>query len=206
MSKGKTVNEIARAGRLDPQTRVRHGKERERQIAVALKNQVGLPIVDATEDEDKDRKIDRWIDYPEGRIALQIKYREVGEDLLFEVYDKWFDWNDSRNKLGRDMKGDAKEYAVLLKDRHTVVMVPTKLAKDVIYEMLEAARQNGFQPSGWYSSTLRYFVHDLKLELKVQKDPDDGRQKMIAYIPSSYFVAESQAKVYQVMLPRKWKH
>ena len=203
------MNETIRrhAGQLDRQTRVRHGVERERQIAVALKKQIGLPIVDASEYQDKTRKIDRWIDYPEGRIALQIKYREAGEDLLFEVYDKWFEWNDSRNKLGRDMIGDAKEYAVLLNDRHTIVMVPTQLAKDVIYKMIETAKQVGFT-SGSYSPTLtlEYFVHDLKLELKVQKDPGDGRQKMIAYIPASYFIAEAQAKIYEVALPRKWKY
>jgi hypothetical protein len=193
-----------RPGSLDSQTRVRHGLERERQIANALKVQIGLPIADATEFEDKERKVDRWLDYPEGRVALQIKYREVGDDLLFEVYDKWFDWDHPRNKLGRDMFGDAKEYAVLLSDRHTVVMVPTKLAKETVAKMTELARANGFE-EGHISKTLRYSVNGLNLELKVQKDPGDGRQKMIAYIPASYFVAEAQAKVYQVFLPRKWK-
>lgn len=193
-----------RPGSLDPRTRVRHGLERERQIANALKVQIGLPIADASEFEDKERKVDRWLNYPEGRVALQIKYREVGEDLLFEVYDKWFDWDHPRNKLGRDMFGDAKEYAVLLTNRKTVVMVPTKLAKDIIAKMIEVARSEGFE-EGARSNTLRYSVNGLTLELKVQKDPGDGRQKMVAYIPASYFVAEAQAKVYEVFLPRKWK-
>jgi len=199
------VNVITRPGSLDPRTRVRHGRERERQIAVALKDQIGLPIIDATEFEDKERKVDRWIAYPTGRVALQIKYREVGEDLLFEVYDKFFDWDDPKNKLGRDMFGDAKEYAVLLADRHTVVMVPTQLAKDTVAKMTQNARRDGFSVVGAVSSTLRYYVHGLKLELKIQKDPGDGRQKMVAYIPASYFIAESQAKVYQVALPKKWQ-
>lgn len=199
------MNQTIRPGSLDTRTRVRHGRERERQIAEALKNQIGLPITDSSEFEDKERKVDRWISYPAGRVALQIKYREVGEDLLFEVYDKFFGWDDPKNKLGRDMFGDAKEYAVLLADRHTVVMVPTKLAKETIAKMMEIARNDGFTVQGSVSSTLRYFVHGLKLELKVQRDPADGRQKMVAYIPASYFVAEAQAKVYQVSLPRKWQ-
>jgi hypothetical protein len=169
-----------------------------------LRDQVGLPILDASEFEDKERKVDRWIAYPTGKVALQIKYREVGEDLLFEVYDKWFDWDHPNNKLGRDMYGDAKEYAVLLTDRKTVVMVPTKLAKDTVQKMTAEARKNGFTVKGWTSQTLRYFAHGLKLELKVQKDPADGRQKMVAYIPASYFVAEAQAKVYEVALPKQW--
>lgn len=198
------MNAIARPGSLDPRTRVRHGRERERQIAVALKDQVGLPITDATEFEDKERKVDRWIDYPSGRVALQIKYREVGEDLLFEVYDKFFGWDDPKNKLGRDMYGDAKKYAVLLADRHTVVMVPTQLAKDTVAKMTKKARKEGWTVHGAVSSTLHYYAHGLKLELKVQRDPGDGRQKMVAYIPASYFLAEAQAKVYQVALPNKW--
>lgn len=102
------------------------------------------------------------------------------------------------------MFGDSKEYAVLLSDRHTVVMVPTQLAKNVIGKMTSKARTEGFR-HGAVSSTLRYYVHGLTLELKVQRDPGDGRQKMVAYIPASYFVAESQALVYQVSLPDTWK-
>jgi hypothetical protein len=199
------VNAFPRPGSLDPRTRVRHGRIREGQIANALKDQIGLPITDASEYDDKERKVDRWLAYPSGRVALQIKYREVGEDLLFEVYDKFFDWDHPKNKLGRDMFGDAKEYAVLLADRHTVVMVPTQLAKEAIAKMTETARKEGFTTHGSVSSTLRYFAHGLKLELKIQRDPGDGRQKMVAYIPASYFVAESQAKVYQVSLPKKWQ-
>lgn len=200
------MNDVARPGSLDPRTRVRHGRERERQIAIALRDQVGLPIRDASEFEDKERKVDRWIVYPTSKVALQIKYREVGEDLLFEVYDKWFGWDDPKNKLGRDMFGDAKEYAVLLADRHTVVMVPTQLAKDTVHKMVEEAQNGDWTVKGLYSSTLHYYAHGLKLELKVQRDPEDGRQKMVAYIPASYFVAEAQAKVYQVNLPHDWKH
>lgn len=192
-----------KAGSLEPRVRVRHGLERERQIAEALRKQIGLPIVQASEFEDKERKIDRWIAYPTGRVALQIKYREVGEDLLFEVYDKFFGWDHPHNKLGRDMYGDAKEYAVLLTDRKTVVMVPTATAKIVIHDMMDKARAGFTRES--YTRTLDYFVNGLRLQLKVQRDPGDGRWKMVAYIPASYFVAEAQAKVYEVALPSEWK-
>lgn len=190
---------MVKAGSQDVNIRLKRGLERERQVADALRIQIGLPIEDASKFQDHERKVDRWIAYPgQKRVALQIKYREVGKDLLFEVFDKWFAWDDQRNKLGRDMFGDAKEYAVLLSDQKTVVMVPTLLAKNVINEMVSLARVNGFT----IGNNFHYFVHGVKLVLKVQKDPADQRQKMVAYIPPDYFVAEQQANVYQVVLPR----
>lgn len=190
---------------LDPRTRVRHGRERERQIADALKHQAGLPIEDASEHEDKHRKIDRWIIRDGQPVALQIKYRETGEDLLFEVYDKFFGWDHAGNKVGRDMIGDAREYAVLLQDRETVVIVPTAQAKALVNRMVDAAKELGFTHKSLTSETLVYNAHGKKLELKIQKDPGDGRPKMVAYIPASYFAAEHQAEVYKVRLPANWK-
>lgn len=103
------------------------------------------------------------------------------------------------------MFGDATEYAVLMQDRKTVVMVPTQLAKDTVAKLCDEARANGFTFYGQNGgATLRHYAHGCKLELKVQRDPADGRQKMVAYIPADYFVAEAQAKVYEVALPNKW--
>jgi hypothetical protein len=190
---------------LENSIRVKAGVNRERQIAEALRIQAGLPIEDASGYEDKERKVDRWLVYPGQKpIALQIKFRETGEDLLFEVYDKFFGWDDPKNKIGRDMIGDAKEYAVLMKDKKTVVMVPTDKAKQVIRLMLDGARQRWTveSPSG---PTFRYHAHGFRIELKVQHDNRDGRPKMVAYIPAGFFVAEEQAKTYQIKLPNQWK-
>lgn len=184
--------------------RVKHGRVRENQIAEALRVQHHLPIKDATEHEDKMRKVDRWIHYPDQPpVALQIKFRETGSDLLFEVYDKFFGWNDPKNKLGRDMFGDAKEYGVLLDDRKTVVMAPTKDAKAIITEMLEYVQQYGWTRDG-YTKTLEYKVGRYRLNLKMQRDPADDRVKMVAYIPAGYFIDMAQAKSYQVALPQEW--
>ena len=189
---------------LDSATRVKQGLNRERQIADALKYQAGLPIEDATGFEDRERKIDRWIAYPGNRVALQIKYRETGADLLFEIYDKFYGWNDPKNKIGRDMIGDATEYAVLLQDRKTVVMVPVAIAKRAIAIMLEGAQQR-WTVEHPYGATFRYFAQGVKLELKVQPDPRDGRPKMVAYIPSQYFAVAAQVQTYMVALPNQWK-
>lgn len=190
---------------LEAHVRMKHGKEREGQIANALKQQVGLNIIEASDDDDKARKVDRWLDRNGKQIALQIKYRETGEDLLFEVYDRWFDWDDHRNKVGRDMLGDAQLYAVLKTDKQTVVMVPTDYAKTIIREMIEIVQQHGWTVENHISKTFRFFQHGHKIELKAQKDPRDGRQKMVAYIPAAVFESEAQLETYKARLPRRWK-
>lgn len=190
--------------REDSRLRVRNGRERERQIANALRD-LGLQVQDATEYEDKQRKIDRWLVQDGKRVALQIKYRETGDDLLFEVYDRFDGWDNPTNKIGRDMQGDAKLYAVLKTDRETVVMVPTAQAKGIINDMISAAQNVGWTAEALYSKTLRYFVAGQKAELKWQRDPADGRGKLVAYIPAGVFQAQAQAQVYKVRLPKEWR-
>lgn len=193
----KKWNMIKQTQFLDNSTRVRHGLNRERQIANALKQQIGLPIEDATAHDDKKLKIDRWIAYPTKNVGLQIKYRETGSDLLFEIYDKFFGWDNPKNKIGRDMLGEATEYAVLLQDRKTIIMVSVAAAKKTIEIMVNCAREKRFQCGTFY-----YKEDKHTLELKIQQDPRDNRSKMVAYIPAAYF---RQAKVYTVKMPAKWK-
>ena len=191
---------------LDSRDRVRHGRKREGQIADALRDQVGLPLEDATEREDKERKIDRWLVKDGKRTAVQIKYRETGDDLLVEVFDKWFGWDATGNKIGRDMIGDAKLYAVLRQDRKTVVLVSTSTLKKIVNDMLTAARQFGWTvDNGDASKTLRYSKAGGRCELKVQRDPRDGRSKMVAYIPANVLIFEHQAETYKVNLPKNWQ-
>lgn len=214
----------------DPAKRVALGKLRERQIANALRDQANLDIRDATESQDKYRKIDRWI-YPNKNfngsnpIPLQIKFRTKGNDLLFEVYDTFLDWNlpdnafgkpGTFNKIGRDMQGDAKMYAVLLANKdwqgkNVIVMVNTDIAKQFIWNMVDIAQNKGWTREG-YTKTLRlpiapYFdnskatlIGNPVAELKLQHDPGDGRPKMIAYIPDALFLASH----YSVSLPDEW--
>jgi len=204
----------------DPVKRVASGKVREAQIADALRDQIGLDIRDATENQDKFCKIDRWLFQNGNRIPLQIKFRTKGDDLLFEVYDTFLDWTlpdatygkpGTFNKLGRDMQGDAKMYAVLLanKDRqgkHQVVIVNTDDAKRFIWKMVDIAEKDGWTTNG-YTKTLRLAkYHDDSqgvnpiAELKLQHDPGDGRPKMVAYVPPQLFNHEIKL----ITLPERW--
>lgn len=191
---------------LDSRDRVRHGRRREGQIADALRDQVGLSLQEPSEYEDKQRKIDRWLVQDGKRTAVQIKYRETGDDLLVEVFDKWGGWDHPINKVGRDMIGDARLYAVLRQDRQTVVMVATATLKKIVADMLAMAMQFGWTvDNGPQSKTLRYSKSGGRCELKVQRDPRDGRTKMVAYIPASVLEMENQAQTYKVRLPKNWQ-
>lgn len=198
----------------DPTKRVALGKIRESQIADALRNQAGLDIRDATEAQDKYRKIDRWIFQGNQRVPLQIKFRTKGDDLLFEVYDTFRGWEypdgltteafnlqtrqrQLQNKIGRDMQGDATLYAVLLSDGRTIRMVNTDDAKKFIWQMVDTAETKGWTTDS-YTKTLRLPVAGKQAELKLQHDPGDGRPKMVAYLPPQMF----GGAVYTVQLPQ----
>jgi len=184
--------------------RLSHGIKRESQIADALVN-LGLNLLPVSKSDDDERKIDRWLMYPDGRkIGLQIKYRETGSDLLFEVHDLFFDWGNPNNKIGRDMIGQAEQYVVLLSDRKTAVMIPTNFAKNAIDVLVQGA-QVRWTVKSERSWNFWHHCNGVKLELKVQFDPCDHRRKMIAYIPPEYFIREEKAKVFNLVLPKHWK-
>ena len=184
---------------LDSRTRVKHGRNRENQIAEALKGQCKLTLTDA---EDKVSKIDRWLNRDGKRIPLQIKYRETGDDLLFEVFDTFDGWDKPTNKVGRDMKGSAELYAVLRADQKTVNIVQVSKAKFIIQTMMQLARSAGWTEKGQYP-VFRFRVNGLTCELKVQRDPGDGRSKMMAYIPAASIT--NGAEAYTVQMPKEWK-
>ena len=182
---------------LDQRVRLKYGKEMESKIADSLK-QCGLQVGKSSDREDRLKKVDRWLMQNGTKIPLQIKFRESGDDLLFEVFDTFHGWNDHKNKIGRDMEGIAKLYAVLMRDGKTIIMVPTQPAKDVINEMLCEVRRSGWGSKSYTGATLTYRADGCNLTLKLQMDPFDGRSKMIAYIPQEYFAKQAQTKSYRM--------
>jgi hypothetical protein len=189
---------------LDRPIRLGHGIKRESQIADAL-IEIGLNLLPASKIDDHEKKIDRWLMYPDGQqVGLQIKYRETGKDLLFEVHDRFFDWGDPNNKIGRDMIGQAEQYLVLLSDQKTAVMIPTEFAKTAIH-VLEAGAKVRWTIKSEKSWNFWHHCNGCRLELKVQFDPCDHRRKMVAYIPPEYFIREDKAKIFNLTLPKHWR-
>jgi len=191
-------------GSLEKSDRVRLGRLREGQVAKALTEQCNLCFEDSSHDEDCTNKIDRWLVRDGKRYGVQIKVRESGKDLLFELVDRFYGLDDPRNKAGRDLvQGSAEIYAVLV-DKDTVVMIPTEIAKKIIDEALADVRQHGWTSENISGKMYRWNVHGEKIELKVQKDPRDHRDKLMAFIPVGVFEHQQQLETYKVHLPRKW--
>lgn len=189
---------------LDHRERVQIGRLREQQIVAALKSQHGLDLSPPTEAQDKEQKIDAFLETDGKKQAVQIKYRQTGDDILVEVFDRWFGWDKKENKVGRDMIGKAELYVVLRQDKKTVVMTTTATIKAIVNNMLRCAMTGGWtEDKGEQQKTLSYHKHGGKCQLKVQRDPRDGRTKMMAYIPAAVLTFEHKAKTFIVGLPKE---
>lgn len=151
--------------------RVQYGKSIEKQIFDNLV-QCGMKLREPSVQEDKYQKIDGWWETPSGEKPIQIKYRDTGDDILFEVL---LDYD--RGIPGRDMVGKAVYYAVLTRTGGNIVMVSVAEAKSLIQAAQDAADQEGFDDRG----NFRYNG----VMLRIRPDPRTGQDKLMAYIPVS---------------------
>lgn len=151
--------------------RVGYGKGIEKQIFDSLVA-CGLKLREPTQAEDMYDKIDGWWDTGTGEKPIQIKYRDTGTDILFEVMKDFH-----RGTPGRDMVGKAEFYAVLT--RGHIVLVRVAEAKAIIQQAVEAANREGFDDRGNY----RYRVRGGMVFLRVRPDPASRQEKLMAYLP-----------------------
>jgi len=151
--------------------RVQYGKSIEKQIFDNLV-QCGLKLREPSTQEDKYEKIDGWWETPSGEKPIQIKYRDTGDDILFEVLLDY-----ERGIPGRDMVGKAVFYAVLSRTGGNIVLVSVQEAKSLIAAAQDAADQEGFDDRG----NFRY----RGMMLRIRPDPRTGQDKLMAYIPVS---------------------
>ncbi len=154
------------------QERIREGKVKEKLILDTLRQQ-GMVIEDATADEDKNDKIDGWIVEDGKRYALQVKFRETGDDILFEVVKDL-----DKNIPGRDAISKAHYYLVV--DRYgTARLFLTAPIKKLAQQMLPIAkglfgtRKTEWRGIGW--------------ELKITVDRAHGNTKLMAYFNPGKF-------------------
>ncbi len=152
--------------------RVSHGKGVEDQIYFNMVA-CGMKLRKPSSREDMYDKIDAWWNTGKGEEPIQIKYRDTGYDILFEVI------KDIRRGIpGRDMISKAKYYAVLINGTVTIVSVDE--AKKMIEKAVEAADEQGFDDRG-------NFKHG-SIMLRIRPDPASRQEKLIAFVPKNSLV------------------
>ncbi len=168
----------------DIRTRIKTGREQESLIIQSLRK-AGFNLTPASDHDDMIRKIDCWL----GQTPVQVKYRENGTSILFEVYDTFEDWDSPRNKIGRDMKGVSEIYAVRIGNR--IFVAKTQEIKGIINLMLTVVKQYGWTEVCGMTKTFKFRKNNLEIFLKIQRDPSDGRTKMVAYLPPETLSVQS---------------
>lgn len=146
--------------------RIQSGKHLERRILDALRNK-GYRIDSPTAHEDQFDKIDGWwVGTKGGRYPVQVKVRESGDDIIFEIVADF-----SRNIKGRDLVSKASIY--LVSDTHgTTRMYQTdqikKEAEQILAMVTKSIQRHEpnrrWEGSGWEAKlTVDRATHALKL-------------------------------------------
>jgi hypothetical protein len=153
----------------DYQQRVAAGKRVEALILEALQKQ-GLKLESPTSHDDVSSKIDSWlIDKVGGRHALQVKYRESGDDILFEITRDL-----KTGQAGRDLICKS-EYYLVVDRRGTGRLYFTKPIKELAQKLLEMVKKDlsvnpikrTWDGDGW--------------QIKVTNDRASGTEKILAF-------------------------
>jgi hypothetical protein len=150
--------------------RVALGKAKEQQ-AIDLLRSKGVVIQDPTAREDMYDKIDGWVMEDGKRLALQVKVREGGDDIIFEIMK-----DIDRDLPGRDSVSKAHYYLVV--DRKGVArMFLTEPIKTLAQHLLKVATalssKQAWQGIGW--------------QMKITVDKAHGNRKLMAYMNPGLF-------------------
>jgi hypothetical protein len=114
----------------DISRRVGMGKGMEKKIIEALKEKSGWVISPPSVAEDKVDKIDGWITTEEGkRVAIQVKYRNTGDDIAFEA--------ELDGRDGHDMVSKAHLYIVLDQSGTKIRAIPMQDIKVIAQRLRE---------------------------------------------------------------------
>lgn len=160
--------------------RIAAGKITEKAILDALRKQ-GVVIENATPEEDSNDKIDGWIVENGTRNALQVKFRETGDDILFEVV------KDLHKDIpGRDSVSKAHYYLVM--DRYgNARLFLTEPIKKLAQQLLTIAK------GLWHTGKTRW--KGIGWELKITIDRANGHTKLMAYFNPGKFDCLGEWKV-----------
>jgi hypothetical protein len=168
--------------------RVVYGKSIEKLILDKLSNQ--FTIAEATDEEDIYDKIDGYIVGKDDTYTpLQIKYRETGDDIIFEVafMDKYNKKDtivpreiSSHTLNGRDMIGHSSVYACLSQDGCSIWMCETQAIKNKAKAMAMRLYEQ-------FLSTKRTSYKDPYGEVRITTDRSTGIRKIMFFAKPSTF-------------------
>jgi hypothetical protein len=156
--------------------RISAGKETEAKILNALRR-MGQQISDPTPEEDKYKKIDGWWDLKGTKRPVQVKFRETGDDILFELVK-----DIDRNIEGRDMISEADLYLVVDRMGTTRVFLTRPIkekAKEILNIVEKDRAQSPFKVNWWGTDW----------QVKMQVDRAHGQRKLVAYFDPKLFNA-----------------
>jgi hypothetical protein len=159
----------------DYQQRVAAGKSTEKRILDKLRA-AGMKIADPTANEDMFDKIDGWLETDGKKAAIQVKFREAGDDVIFEIV-KYLD----RGTPGRDMISKAEYYVVM--DRKGVIRMfstaEIKKMADVLLKHVVADLKTSPQRTEWGGG------HNSIAQVKLTVDKSHGNRKLMAFFNPS---------------------
>lgn len=153
--------------------RILAGKIKESNILTQLRKH-GIKLADATLDDDTDKKIDAWILYEDdSRHSLQVKQRENGDDIIFEIMKDL-----DKNIVGRDSVSKAEFYLVVDREGNGRLFATAqikKLAQQLlsITKNLANSGRTQWRGIGW--------------ELKITIDKAHGNRKLMGYFNPGKF-------------------
>lgn len=151
------------------QQRVQFGKNIESKVIEALKRELGWEIEPPSAADDMYGKIDGWLVQAGHKVGIQVKYRDTGNDILFEV--------EKNDRPGRDMKSQADLYACLNKSGNVIRIRLAAEAKRIAQEMFKRLQVSGSK-----------VVTTEKGQIRYQTDPENASiEKVVAYINPDAF-------------------
>jgi len=155
--------------------RIAAGKVKEKAIVDQLRK-YGIKIDDPTAQEDMYDKIDGWIyDKTGAKKSVQIKFRESGDDIIFEIVKDL-----DQNRPGRDMISKAELYLVVdrsgsgkLISTDAVKKKASELLKVVQSDLQKVPNKTQWSGVGW--------------EVKITQDRAHGQNKLMGYFNPKMF-------------------
>ena len=155
--------------------RIAAGKVKEKAIVDQLR-QRGVKIDDPTPDEDKFDKIDGWIHDDKDNVkSVQIKFRESGDDIIFEIVKDL-----DRNIPGRDMISKAELYLVVDRVGNGRLIDTSAVKAKASIALEEVKKDIATAPGKTNWNRVGY-------QIKITQDRAHGQNKLMGYFSPKMF-------------------